>query len=380
MSSVVNYGPAHPAVHGALRLILDVNGEDINDIVPDIGYMHRGIESLIEQHIYSEVLPFLDRVDYVSAVAQEYSYVLAVEKLLDLTVPERAQYIRVMIAEMTRIANHLLHVNMLTYDTGALTPFVWAMEEREKIMWLFEEICGARLHLNYFRIGGVANNISEKSLSDILNWLPHLLVVIDDIENVITHSRIFINRTRGIGIITKDLALAYGVTGSALRASGIKWDLRKKSPYDVYNKMDFKIPTGNFGDCYDRYLIKIQEIRESAKIVKQCIETIPEGEYIAQDKRYIPPQAIKHGDTMFHVKHYVTGFTVPRGTIYMATESPKGEFGILLISNNSNKPLRCHIRSAGFPLMTLIKQITKRMADLPVILASLDIVLGEVDR
>lgn len=378
--SILNYGPAHPAVHGALRLILDVDGEDIRDIIPDIGYMHRGIEGLIEQHTYPEAFPFLDRVDYVSAATQEYSYVLSVEKLLHLVIPERAQYIRAMIAEMTRISSHLLHVNMLTYDTGALSPFVWAMEEREKIMWLFESICGARLHLNYFQIGGVANDISDKTLNDITSWLPHLTEIVDDIENVITNNQIFINRTREIGIITKDLALAYGVTGSALRASGINWDLRKKCPYDVYDKMEFKIPVGNVGDCYDRYLVKIQEIRESAKIIEQCIKLMPNGDFISDDKRYCPPKILKHGDIMFHVKHFVNGFSVPRGTVYSATESPKGEFGVLLISDDSDKPFRCHLRSAGFPLMTLLKKIVCKMADLPVVLASLDIVLGEVDR
>ena len=378
--AILNYGPAHPAVHGALRLILDVDGEDINNITPDIGYMHRGIEKLIEQHTYPEALQYLDRVDYVNSASQEYSYVLAVEKLLGLQPPERAKYIRVLIAELTRIVNHLLHVNMLTYDAGALSPFVWAMEEREKIMWLFEGICGARLHLNYFRVGGVDKDITDESLNNILNWLPHVRELIDDIENVITNSQIFIDRTRDVGVITKDLALAYGVTGSSLRASGIEWDLRRKCPYDVYDKMDFQIPIRTQGDCYDRYLVKMHEMRESTKIIEQCITAMPEGDFIASDKRYCPPKDMKHGDIMFHVKHYQNGFTVPPGTVYVATESPKGEFGIFLVSDGSNKPLRCHIRSTGFPLMTLIKKIVNKMADLPVVLASLDIVLGEVDR
>lgn len=378
--SKLNYGPAHPAVHGALRLILGVDGENINDILPDIGYMHRSIEYLAERRSYPGVIHLLDRVDYVSAAAQEYSYVLAVEKMLDLPVPPRAQYIRVIVAELTRIANHLLHVNMLTYDTGALSPFVWAMEEREKTMWIFEKISGARMHLNYFRIGGVNYDVTQDVLNDIKEFLNGLQNTINDIEKVITKSRIFIKRTKGIGVISKQLAYEYGVTGSSLRACGIEWDLRKKSPYDIYDKISFNIPTGGSGDCYDRYLIKTAEMRESISIIEQCIKLIPGGRVIADDKRFCPPKNTKHGDIIYHIKHYTSGFDVPKGHTYVATESPKGEFGIMLFSDGSNKPYRCRIRSAGFPVLMLLDKIVDKMSDLPVVLASLDIVLGEVDR
>lgn len=376
----LNYGPAHPAVHGALRLILDVDGEKINDITPDIGYMHRGIEKILESKKYPEIIPYFDRIDYVSAVTQEYSYVLAVEKMLDLEPPLRAKYIRVLMAELTRIANHLIHINMLTYDCGALSPFVWAMEEREKIMWIFAEITGARLHLNYFRIGGVARDISQEAIDKISLWIAHFKGVLEDIENVITNSYIFKKRTQGIGVIYKDLAMEYGVTGSTLRATGIEWDLRKKSPYDAYDKLDFNIPVGKNGDCYDRYLVKTAEIKESLSIIEQCINNMPAGDFISNDKRYCPPRDVKHGDIVYHIKHYVSGFKVQPGSIYMATEAPKGEFGVLLVSDGSTSPYRCHIRSAGFPILGLLKHIAHTIADLPVILASLDIVLGEVDR
>ena len=378
--SKINYGPAHPAVHGALRLILDVDGEKINDITPDIGYMHRGIEKILESKKYAEAIPYFDRIDYVSAVTQEYSYVLAVEKLLDLNVPIRAQYIRVLMAELTRIANHLIHINMLTYDSGAISPFVWAMEEREKIMWIFAEIAGARLHLNYFRIGGVAADISNETIAKIELWIEHFKGVLNDIEDVITNSYIFKKRTRGIGVISKELALEHGVTGSTLRSTGIEWDLRKKAPYDVYDKLEFNIPIGTNGDCYDRYLVKTAEIKESLSIIKQCIEQLPDGDIIANDKRYCPPKDMKHGDIVYHIKHYVSGFKVKPGSIYMATEAPKGEFGVMLVSDGSTTPYRCHMRSAGFPILGLLKHIAHTIADLPVILASLDIVLGEVDR
>lgn len=376
----LNYGPAHPAVHGALRLILDVDGEKINDITPDIGYMHRGIEKILESKKYPEIIPYFDRIDYVSAVTQEYSYVLAVEKMLGLEPPLRAKYIRVLMAELTRIANHLIHINMLTYDCGALSPFVWAMEEREKIMWIFAEITGARLHLNYFRIGGVASDISQEAMDKISLWIAHFKGVLEDIENVITNSYIFKKRTQGIGVISKDLAMEYGVTGSTLRATGIEWDLRKKSPYDAYDKLDFNIPVGKNGDCYDRYLVKTAEIKESLSIIEQCINNMPVGDFISNDKRYCHPRDMKHGDIVYHIKHYVTGFKVQPGSIYMATEAPKGEFGVLLVSDGSTSPYRCHIRSAGFPILGLLKHIAHTIADLPVILASLDIVLGEVDR
>lgn len=378
--SRLNYGPAHPAVHGALRLILDVEGEDIISITPDIGYMHRGIEKIVESKKYAEIIPYMDRLDYVSAASQEYSYVLAVEKLIELEVPIRAQYIRVLISELSRIASHLIHVNMLTYDTGALSPFVWAMEGREKIMWIFEHICGARMHMNYFRIGGVANDINKETFSDIISAISSLKTLINDICDVISNNQIFVNRTKFVGVISAKDAIEHGITGSILRASGVNWDLRKKSPYDIYKNINFKIPVGTNGDCYDRYTVKIYEMLESISIIEQCIDMMPSGPVITCDKRFSPPRNMKHGDIAYHIKHYLNGFGVPKGMIYCATEAPKGELGILLVSDGSNKPYRCHIRSACFPVLTLLNKIVNKVADLPVVLASLDIVLGEVDR
>lgn len=376
----INYGPAHPSVHGAFRLILDVEGERINSVTPDIGYMYRGIEKLIESKSYPAVIPYLDRVDYVSAASQEYSYVLAVEQLLQIDVPLRAQFIRVLVAELTRISNHMLHINMLTYDTGALSPFVWAMEVREKIMWIFERISGARMHLNYFRIGGVERDISYDIFQDLPSLLHEITSTVNDIESVINDNKIFQQRTRNIGVISKEQALAHGVTGSTLRASGFSWDLRKSNPYDVYAKMSFEIPIGETGDCYDRYMVKTNEIKQSVSIIEQCIDQMPAGAIRSDDKRYSPPYDMKHGDIVYHIKHYCDGFNTPEGIVYQATESPKGEFGVLLVSDGTNRPYRCHLRSAGFPVIGLLNKIVDNIADLPVVLASLDIVLGEVDR
>lgn len=357
-TQIINYGPLHPSVHGALRLILEVSGEEIIHITPDIGYMHRGIEKIVENRTYQQIIPFLDRVDYVSAVSQEYTYVLACEKIANLEVPLKAQFIRVLVAELTRISNHLIHFNMLTYDTGALSPFVWAMEEREKIMWIFESICGARMHLNYFIIGGVLSDISDEILKKILIFLQGLKKTISDIESIVTKNIIFIDRTQGVGVISKEMAMEIGATGSILRASGVEWDLRRKSPYDVYNELDFLIPVGTNGDCYDRYLVKVYEIYESIKIIEQCIKIIPTLEWI-------PAKPV---------------FSLPNGELYYSTEAPKGEMGIYLCSDGSNKPYRLHIRSTGFPILRNLEKFVDNMADLPVVLASLDIVLGDVDR
>lgn len=355
--NIINYGPLHPAVHGALRLILELDGEKVTNIEPEIGYMHRGIEKIIESRTYKQAIVYMDRVDYVSAVSNEYSFVLAAEKLANIEVPIKHQYIRVLIAELTRISNHLIHFNMLTYDTGALSPFVWAMEEREKIMQLFDKICGARMHLNFFTLGGANYDITSDIFDDIQKVLSSVEKTVNDIENVITENAIFINRTKNIGIISAEDAINIGATGPVLRAAGIAYDLRKKQPYDVYNELNFKIPVGTNGDCYDRYLVKVLEIYESIKIIKQCIERLPEFEF-KKCKICIPK----------------------KGQTYVSTEAPKGEFGVFLVSDGTNKPYRCHIRSSGFPVLMNIKKFVDNLADLPVVLASLDIVLGEVDR
>ncbi len=355
--NIINYGPLHPAVHGALRLILEVDGEKIVNIEPEIGYMHRGIEKILESKTYKQAIVYIDRVDYVAAVANEYSFVLAAEKLADVDVPIKHQYIRVIMAELTRIASHLIHFNMLTYDTGALSPFVWAMEEREKIMQLFDKICGARMHLNFFTVGGVNYDIPSDIFDDIQKVLLSIEKTVNDIEKVITTSPIFISRTKNIGVITEKKAIEIGATGPVLRASGVAYDLRKKRPYDVYSELDFKIPVGTNGDCYDRYLVKVLEVYESIKIIKQCLVQLPE------------------------VSFKKSNVVIPKkGNIYFSTESPKGELGVFLVSDGTNKPYRCHIRSTGFPVLMNIKKFVDNLADLPVVLASLDIVLGEVDR
>ncbi len=355
--NTINYGPLHPAVHGALRLILEVDGEKIINIEPRIGYMHRGIEKILESKTYRQAIVYMDRVDYVAAVANEYPFVLAAEKLANFDVPIKHQYIRVIIAELTRIASHLIHFNMLTYDTGALSPFVWAMEEREKIMQLFDKICGARMHLNFFTVGGVNYDIPIAIFDDIQKVLLSIEKTVNDIEKVITTNAIFISRTKNIGVITAENAIDIGATGPVLRASGVAYDLRKKYPYDVYSELDFKIPVGTNGDCYDRYLVKVFEVYESIKIIKQCLAQLPEFSF--QKSNCVIPK---------------------KGNTYFPTESPKGELGIFLVSDGTNKPYRCHIRSTGFPVLMNIKKFVDNFADLPVVLASLDIVLGEVDR
>lgn len=354
---IINYGPIHPSVHGALRLLIETEGEKVLSINPDIGYMHRGIEKIVESKTYQQIIPFLDRVDYVSAACQEHTYVLACEKLANIDVPLRAQFIRVLIAELTRIGNHLIHFNMLTYDTGALSPFVWAMEVREKLMWIFESICGARMHLNYFTIGGVVSDISVEILENIKFFLANLKKTIDSIEKTITKNPIFIDRTQGVGCISKEKAIEIGATGSILRASGVEWDLRRNQPYEIYDKLDFLIPVGKNGDCYDRYLVKVYEVYESIKIIEQCLKYLPELEW------------------------HKPNFGIPKkGELYFSTEAPKGEMGIFLVSEGSNKPYRLHIRSTGFPVLMNISRFVNNLVDLPVILASLDIVLGDVDR
>ena len=385
-SHILNFGPQHPAAHGVLRLILELEGEIVKRADPHIGFLHRGTEKLIEHKTYLQAIPYFDRLDYVSPMNQEHAFVLAIEKLLDITVPIRAQYIRVVFCELTRIGNHLLNISTFALDVGAMTPFLWAFEERELIMGFYEQVCGARLHAAYIRPGGVHKDLPICLEEQIRNFISRFSKVIDDIEELLTENRIFKARTENIGIISAKDAVNWGFTGPMLRASGVAWDLRKSQPYEIYSHIDFSIPVGSNGDCYDRYLIRILEMRESLKIIDQCLHTIPSGEFLANLPHIVPPNrdAMKHSmeDMINHFKLYSEGFHVPAGEVYVAVEAPKGEFGVFLVADGSNKPYRCKIRSPGFAFLQAMDYITKNhyLADVGAILGSMDIVFGEIDR
>lgn len=382
----INFGPQHPATHGVLRLILELEGEVVKRADPHIGFLHRGTEKLIEHKTYLQAIPYFDRLDYVSPMNQEHAFVLAIEKLLQLEVPLRAQYIRVLFSELTRIANHLLNVTTFIIDVGGLTPFLWAFEEREKIMTFYENVCGARLHAAYFRPGGVHQDLPAGLLEDIQEFCDPFLVILDDIESVVTDNRIFKQRTVDIGIVTKEQAISWGFTGPMLRASGVPWDLRKSQPYEIYEKLEFEIPVGSHGDCYDRYLVRMAEMRESIKIVRQCLAQIPKGPVHANNPKVVPPSRSDMKSSMealiHHFKLYTEGFHVPEGEVYTAVEAPKGEFGVYLVSDGSNRPYRCKIRAPGFAFLQATDWISKGhlMADIVAIVGSMDIVFGEVDR
>lgn len=382
----LNFGPQHPAAHGVLRLLLELDGEMVEKADPHIGFLHRGTEKLIEHKTYLQALPYFDRLDYVSPMCQEHAFVLAVEKLLDIEIPIRAQYIRVLFSEITRLLNHNLNIVSFAIDLGALTPFLWGFEEREKLMSLYERVSGARMHANYFRPGGVHKDLPANFMEDLSEILKSYESFINDLEELLTENRIFKQRTVDIGIISKDKALDWGMTGPVLRASGIPWDLRRSQPYEVYDEMDFLIPIGKKGDCYDRYLVRMAEMRESIKIIQQCMDKIPGGDVITDNWKVAPPprdimkrsmEALIH-----HFKLFSEGFHVPKGEIYTPIEAPKGEFGVYLVSDGSNKPYRCKIRAPGFVFMQAFNMMTRghMLADVPAILGSLDIVFGEVDR
>ena len=382
----LNFGPQHPAAHGVLRLVLEMNGEVVERADPHIGLLHRGTEKLIEYKSYTQALPYFDRLDYVSMMVQEHGYSLAVEELLKTKVPLRAQYIRVLFSEITRILNHLLAVTTHAMDVGAFTPFLWAFEEREKLMEYYERVSGARMHAAYIRPGGVSQDLPVGILRDIYLWSKQFASRIDEMEEMLTNNRIWKQRLVDIGIVGAHDALAYGFSGPMLRGSGIAWDLRKNAPYEVYEDLVFDIPVGLRGDCYDRYLIRVQEMRQSLRIVSQCLDKMPSGLIKTDDKKITFPKRAQMKNSMEsliqHFKIFTEGFTVPLGETYTAVEAPKGEFGVYLVSNGTSKPYRCKIRAPGFVHLQALEFMSKdhMLADVVTILGTQDIVFGEVDR
>ena len=382
----LNFGPQHPAAHGVLRLVLELDGEVVERADPHIGLLHRGTEKLIENKTYLQAIPYFDRLDYVSPMCQEHSFALAVEKLLEINVPPRGQYLRVMFSEITRILNHILNLTTFALDVGAMTPFLWLFEEREILMEFYERASGSRLHAAYFRPGGVHRDIPEDLIDDIKRFCLSFPKKVDDLERLLETNRIFRQRTVGIGKINTNDALNWGFSGPCLRATGIPWDLRKSQPYDVYSELDFKIPTGTSGDCFERFLVRVEEMRQSVFIIEQCIDKIPSGECISRDPKITPPKREEMKTSMEslinHFKLFTEGYHVPKGETYTCVEAPKGEFGVYLIADGTNKPYRCKIRAPGFPLLQATEFLSKghQLADLVAIIGSLDIVFGEIDR
>lgn len=382
----MNFGPQHPAAHGVLRLILELEGEIITKADPHIGLLHRGTEKLIESKTFLQGLPYLDRLDYVSMMVQEHAYALAIEKLLNIQIPLRAQYIRVLFSEITRILNHLLAVTCHALDVGAMTPLLWGFEEREKLMEFYERVSGARMHASYFRPGGVHQDLPQNLLEDIYQFITKFSIRIDEFEELLTGNRIWKQRLINIGIVTKKEALDWGFSGVMLRGSGIPWDLRKMQPYEIYDKVPFDICVGSHGDCYDRYLIRIQEMRQSLRIMNFCIQNMPTGLIKTDDKKVTPPSRLEIKNSMesliHHFKYFTQGFDIPKGTVYVAVEAPKGEFGILLNSNGTNKPYRCHMKAPGFVHLQGLPFMAKGhlIADVVTIIGTQDIVFGEIDR
>jgi NADH-quinone oxidoreductase subunit D len=382
----MNFGPQHPAAHGVLRLVMEMDGEIVERCDPHIGLLHRGTEKLIEHKTYIQAVPYFDRLDYVSPMCEEHAFALGVETLLKITAPPRAQYIRVLYAELTRILNHLLNVTTFALDLGATTPTLWGFEERERGMEFYERVSGARMHANYFRPGGVHADLPAGLPDDIYAWADHLPGVLDDLETLLTENRIFKQRTVDVGNVSREDALAWGFTGPMLRASGVAWDLRKAQPYDVYDQMEFDVPVGLTGDCYARYLVRMAEMRQSIRIMKQCLDKMPDGPVKVDDRKIAPPPRAEMKRNMesliHHFKLYTEGYHVPAGETYTAVESPKGEFGVYLVSDGSNKPYRCHIHAAGFAHLQATHFIAKgyMLADAVAIIGSLDIVFGEIDR
>ncbi len=385
-SHAINFGPQHPAAHGVLRLILEMDGEVVERADPHIGLLHRGTEKLIEHKTYIQAVPYFDRLDYVSPMTQEHAFALATEKLLGIEAPERAKWIRTLFSEITRVLNHLLNITTYALDCGAITPSLWGFEEREVLMEFHEAASGARLHANYFRPGGVAKDLPAGLEERIAAWAEKFPEFIDDIESLLTANRIWKQRTVDIGVMSPEQALAWGFSGPCIRASGIPWDLRRSQSYEMYDKVAFKIPVGRNGDCYDRYLVRIAEMRESVSIVKQCLAAMKPGPVKVQDRKFSPPtrQEMKRSmeALIHHFKLYTEGFHVPAGATYTAVEAPKGEFGVYLVSDGTNRPYRCKIRATGFAHLQAIETMAKghMLADAVAIIGSLDIVFGEIDR
>jgi NADH-quinone oxidoreductase subunit D len=382
----MNFGPQHPAAHGVLRLVLEMDGEVVERADPHIGLLHRGTEKLIEYKTYLQATPYFDRLDYVSPMCQEHAFALGVEKLLQITPPPRAQYIRVLFSEITRILNHLLNITTYALDVGAITPSLWGFEEREILMEFYERVSGARLHANYFRPGGVALDLPVGLADEIWAYTERFPKFMDDLEGLLSENRIFKQRTVDIGIVSEQEALDWGFTGPMLRASNVAWDLRKAQPYDVYDQMDFDVPVGLTGDCYARYLVRMEEMRQSNSIMRQCLEKMPDGPVKVQDRKVAPPRRGEMKRSMealiHHFKLYTEGYHVPAGETYTAVEAPKGEFGVYLVSDGTNKPYRCKIRAPGFAHLQGLDFMSKghMLADAVAIIGSMDVVFGEIDR
>lgn len=382
----INFGPQHPAAHGVLRLVLELKGEVIERADPHIGLLHRGTEKLIEHKNYLQALPYFDRLDYVSMMSQEHGYVLAVEKLLQCDVPLRAQYIRVLFSEITRLLNHLLAIACHALDVGAMTPYFWGFEEREKLMEFYERVSGARMHASYFRPGGVNADLPVGLLQDIFTFCDQFNTRLDEFEEMLTNNRIWKQRLVDIGVVSAKDALNWGFSGVMLRGSGIPWDLRKTQPYEIYDRVTFDIPQGTNGDCYDRYLIRIEEMRQSIRIINQVLNDIPQGEIRKNDHKIVNPSRVEMKNSMealiHHFKYYTDGFTVPAGETYATIEAPKGEFGVFLVSDGTNKPYRCKIKAPGFAHLQALDFMCKgsMIADVVTIIGTQDIVFGEIDR
>jgi NADH dehydrogenase (ubiquinone) Fe-S protein 2 len=382
----INFGPQHPAAHGVLRLILELDGEVVKRADPHIGLLHRGTEKLIENKTYIQALPYFDRLDYVSMMAQEHTYSLAVEKIAGVKVPRRAQVIRVIFLEITRILNHLLAVGCHAMDVGAMTPFMWAFEEREKLMEFYERVSGARMHAAYVRPGGVSLDIPLGFLDDLYLFCNQFNIRLDEIEEMLTGNRIWKERLVDIGIVSSKKAVDWGFSGVMLRGSGLPWDLRKTQPYEIYPELDFSIPVGNSGDCFDRYLIRVEEMRQSLNIIEQSIKLMEEGPIKIINYKLNPPSRSEMKVSMeaviHHFKMYSEGIVLPFGETYTATEAPKGEFGVYLISNNTEKPYRCKIKAPGFGHLQALNEMSKghMIADVVTIIGTQDIFFGEVDR
>ena len=386
----INFGPQHPAAHGVLRLVLELDGEVVDRVDPHVGLLHRGTEKLIEQKTYLQAIPYFDRLDYVAPMNQEHAFALAVERLLNIEVPRRGQLIRVLYCEIGRILNHLLNITTQALDVGALTPPLWGFEEREKLMVFYERACGARMHAAYFRPGGVHQDIPPELVEDIAKWCDPFLRTVDELDQLLTGNRIFKQRNVDIGVVDLDDAWAWGFSGVMVRGSGAAWDLRKSQPYECYEEMDFDIPIGKNGDCYDRYLIRMEEMRQSVRIMRQCIDLLlgaeKSGPVSTLDNKVVPPKRGEMKRSMealiHHFKLYTEGYHVPEGEVYAAVEAPKGEFGVYLVSDGTNKPYRCKLRAPGFAHLQAMDFITRGhlLADVAAVLGSLDIVFGEVDR
>jgi NADH-quinone oxidoreductase subunit D len=382
----LNFGPQHPAAHGVLRLVLELDGEVVDRTDPHIGLLHRGTEKLIEYRPYLQSVGYFDRLDYVSMMCQEHAYVLAIENLLGIEIPKRAQFIRVLFSEITRILNHLLNITTMALDVGAMTPLLWGFEEREKLMEFYERVSGARMHANYFRPGGVAREMPAGLTDDIRAWMASFPKVLDDIERLLNDNRIFRQRTVDIGVVTADEAIDLGFTGPLLRASGVPWDLRKSQPYEVYELMDFDVPVGRHGDCFDRYLVRMAEMRQSLLIMVQCLDQMPVGPVKIQDYKIVPPPRLELKRSMealiHHFKLYTEGFHVPAGETYAAVEAPKGEFGVYLVADGTNRPYRCRVRASSFPHLAALEFMARghMLPDIPAIIGAMDIVFGEIDR